>query len=188
MTRITARTKGIAINLRINRPSWTAVHKGYPKTLGGPAVEDDLPADSVFSEIFGPSYDRNEYANACGTRVSLALLSGKINRVGVRDIKITVETHEHYGKFIEPGAARLKEFLEKPRIWGPADENIESGVTLDKVKIKLNGKTGVYIMIPKSPKLFGASGHASLWTGNRVIGDHHYISANTHGIYFWELK
>jgi len=99
---------------------------------------------------------------------------------------ISEKTHAHYGKYIEPGADKLKVFLESK--WGKPESKISSPVTFDKVDKLLNGKKGIYIMIPKSPRDFGASGHATLWTGKRVIGDHDYISGNTDAVYFWELK
>ncbi len=43
-------------------------------------------------------------------------------------------------------------------------------------------------MMPTSPRDICASGHATLWTRKRVIGDHDYISSNTDAVYFWELK
>ncbi|WP_145523072.1 T6SS effector amidase Tae4 family protein [Yersinia rohdei] len=186
MTTITARAGNTVSTLNIKRPAWSHVYAGYPKTSGGPASEDDLSAETIFTEVFGSTYDRAIYSNACGTRVSLALLAGGMQRVGGREIGITVKTHAFYGKYIEPGAAKLKEFLEIK--WKKPEYIIKQPKILDDVSIKLNGKKGIYIMIPKIPKKFGASGHATLWTGNRVIGDHHYISDNTFAVYLWELK
>ncbi|CNI19209.1 Uncharacterised protein [Yersinia thracica] len=186
MTTITARTGNTVSTLNIKRPAWSHVYAGYPKTSGGPALEDDLSAEIIFTGVFGSTYDRIMYSNACGTRVSLALLAGGMQRVGSRKIDITVKTHAFHGKYIEPGAAKLKEFLEIK--WKQPEHIIKQPKTLADVSVKLKGKKGIYIMIPKSPQKFGASGHATLWTGNRVIGDHHYISDNTFAVYLWELK
>lgn len=186
MATITARAGQAGTSITVKRPSWSKVYDGYPKTAGGVAVEDDLPADTVFTSVFGAGYNKATYSNACGTRVSLALLAGGMKNVGYRkDITIKVTSHTYYGRVIEPGAARLKEFLQKK--WGDPEE-VKAPVTFDKVDKKLQGRTGIYIMIPKKPSVFGASGHATLWTGARVIGDHDYISDNTHAVYFWELK
>lgn len=186
MPTITARSGNSTSSLTVKRPSWASVYAGYPKTSGGVSSENDLPAPAVFTSIFGAGYDVNTYSNACGTRVSLALLSAGMTRVGTRKIMISEKAHTHYGSFIEPGAAKLKDFLVSK--WGKPENKISAPVTFDKVDKALNGKKGVYIMIPKSPSIFGASGHASLWTGTRVIGDHDYISDNTDAVYFWELK
>ncbi len=186
MATITSAAGRATSTLKVKRPAWSLVYDGYPKTSGGSASEDDLPASTIFTAVFGPNYDLDTYSNACGTRVSLALLAGGMPRIGSRNIKITVKTHVYYDKSIEPGAAKLKEFLENK--WGKPEQTIKAPVTLNDVSIKLKDKKGIYIMIPKSPQLFGASGHATLWTGKRVIGDHYYISDNTFAIYFWELK
>jgi hypothetical protein len=186
MATINARSGSSTSSLRVRRPSWVNVYSGYPKTGGGVDIENDLPAPVVFSSIFGANYDTNIYSNACGTRVSLSLLSSGMTRVGIRNIMISEKRHKHYGKYIEPGADKLKVFLESK--WGRSEIKISSPVTFDKVDNQLNGKKGIYIMIPKSPRDFGASGHATLWTGKRVIGDHDYISSNTDAVYFWELK
>lgn len=186
MATINARSGNSTSSLSVRRPSWASVYSGYPKTGGGVDVENDLSAPVVFSSIFSASYDSSIYSNACGTRVSLSLLSAGIARVGTRKIMISEKTHIHYGKYIEPGADKLKVFLESK--WGKPDIKVSSPVTFVKVDKQLNGKKGIYIMIPKSPRDFGASGHATLWTGKRVIGDHDYISSNTDAVYFWELK
>nr|WP_277750980.1 T6SS effector amidase Tae4 family protein [Salmonella enterica] len=116
----------------------------------------------------------------------MALLSGGMGGVGERGIKITNKSNIYYGKTIEPGAGNFKTFLEKK--WGKADETIKLPTTIDDVSKRLNNKKGVYIMIPKNPHDFGATGHATLWIGNRVINDHYYISKHTYAVYFWELK
>lgn len=144
-----------------------------------------MPSTTVFTRIFGSGYNTDDFTNACVTRVSLALLSGGMKNVTNR-IMITEKTHEYYGRFIESGAAKLKDYLVKS--WGQPDILIKFPVAEDQVKNELNGKKAVYIMIPKFPSQFGGnSGHATLWTGKRVIGAHYYIGENTHAIYFWEL-
>ncbi|MBL1255197.1 hypothetical protein JK365_22400 [Salmonella enterica subsp. enterica serovar Ceyco] len=139
-----------------------------------------------FTSVFGPDYDKDTYFNACGTRLSLALLAGGVKQVGSRGIKITNKENTFYGKQIEPGAGRLKDTLEKK--WGKADIVVKYPTELSDVSAKLDEKKGVYIMIPKSVRDFGATGHATLWTGNRVMSDHYYISDMTAEVYFWELK
>lgn len=100
-------------------------------------------------------------------------------------MKIREKTHKYYGHFIEPRAALLKDFLVAT--WGKPEVTIKFPTTLQTVENALNGKKGIYIMILKYPAIFEATGHATLWTGNGVIGDHHYINDNTHTVYFWEL-
>lgn len=168
------------------RPAWSGVYAGYPKIDEGTESEGDEDAEIVFTSVFGPDYDKTTYFNACGTRLSLALLSGGVKQVGSRGIKIKNKNNTFYGKQIEPGAGRLKDILEKK--WGKADIVVRYPTKLSDVSEKLDKKKGVYIMIPKSAHEFGASGHATLWTGKRVMSDHYYISELTAAVYFWELK
>ncbi|WP_380177456.1 T6SS effector amidase Tae4 family protein [Kalamiella sp. sgz302252] len=186
MTTITARSGNSTSSLNVKRPSWASVYAGYPKVNGGTDFENDLNGEEVFISIFGPEYDKVTFVNACGTRVSLALLSAGFKRVGKRKIMITEKSHKHYGKYIEPGAARLKDFLIS--IWGRPEHKILYPGSIDKVNAALKGKKGIYIMIPKSPAAFNATGHATLWTGKGAIGNNHYITEKTAEIYLWELK
>lgn len=173
-------------SLTARRPSWSGVYNGYPKVNDGTLSEDDENFDTVFTDVFGANYDKAIYYNACGTRVSLALLAGGMRQVGNRGIKITNKNNKFHGQQIEPGAEKLKSILEGK--WGKADIVVNYPTNLSDVSSKLDGKKGIYIMIPKSPRDFNASGHATLWTGNRVIADHYYIADYTSAIYFWELK
>lgn len=186
MGKVHASAGGQKSSLTARRPTWNNVYNGYPKVNGGTSSEGDEYYDTVFTNVFGASYDKTIYFNACGTRVSLALLAGGVRQVGNRGIKITNKNHKFYGKQIEPGAEKLKSILEGK--WGKADIVVNFPTNLSDVSSKLDGKKGIYIMIPKSPRDFHASGHATSWTGNRVMADHYYIAEYTAAIYFWELK
>ncbi|TLI94341.1 T6SS effector amidase Tae4 family protein [Escherichia sp. E4385] len=173
--------------VNVKRPAWSDVYEGYPKVNGGTEIESDLPMTDLFTSIFGADYDTTQFNNGCATRVSLGLLSGGLKRVGERDIVISEKSHIHYGKSIEPGAARLKDFLIK--IWGSADYVIKYPLSFDDVSSVLNDKKGVYIMVYKRPADHGgATGHATLWTGNRAIGGNDHADSSAFAIYFWELK
>ncbi|POP40381.1 hypothetical protein CHU32_27720 [Superficieibacter electus] len=187
MKKVTVTAGQSTSTIMVNRPPWNKVYGGYPKTNAGTASEGDLLNTEVFTQVFGVDYDPVTYHNACGTRTSLALLAGGMGGVGERGIKITNKSNIYYGKTIEPGAGNLKTFLEKK--WGKADEIIKFPKTVDDVSKRLNNKKGIYIMIPTRPSDFGgATGHATLWTGNRVMGDNYCIDEHTYAIYFWELK
>ncbi|HCM1919164.1 TPA: hypothetical protein N3A33_005248 [Salmonella enterica subsp. salamae serovar 28:r:e,n,z15] len=187
MGKTQASAGGQKSSLTARRPAWSGVYDGYPKVNGGTSSESDEDPEIVFTGVFGADYDKSTYFNACGTRVSLALLAGGMRQVGNRGVKITNKSNKFYGKQIEPGAGKLKDILENK--WGGADIVINFPTDISDVRKKLSGKKGVYIMIPKSPRVFNASGHATLWTGYNVINaQHHYVSEYTAAIYFWELK
>lgn len=82
----------------------------------------------------------------------------------------------------------MKLWLSKSTVWGTADIIITKPLKMTEADLlaKLDGKKGVYIMIPPRPKDFGASGHVTLWTGQRVIGSSYVRAA--YSVYFGELK
>jgi len=164
------------------RPIWDDVYNGYPKIDAGTVYENDLPASEVFKSIFGDSYNRSIYTNACATRVSIALLKAGVTI----DEGIKVTHGDLKGKRVILGAAALKDWLMKK--WGKADYWISRPQSLFDLQTNFNDKRGIYIMIPYLPRDFGATGHCTLWKGENTIGGHHYAGSYAYAAYVWELK
>lgn len=182
-------------SIKINRPNWEDVYNGYPKNKDG---TDDMETTEVFKLVFGDNYDtktktfKDPYtkdeiimANACATRVSIAL-----NKAGMSVAKnFTVLTGELKGKGLVTSAISLKKWLSEDTVWGKADEIIKGPTNLTDVAAKINCRNGVYILIPKAGYWATATGHATLWIGadGDVVGGHDYADGAGE-IYFWELK
>jgi hypothetical protein len=57
--------------------------------------------------------------------------------------------------------------------------------TPTEIKKEINGKWGIYIMIPKNRATFGASGHADFWSNTGCLSGCYFDKAKE--VYFWEL-
>lgn len=179
--KIIAEAKGkTSASITIRRPKWSDVYKNYPKK----SPTEDMPANEVFTLLFGKNYSK-DYTNACAARLSIALIRSNFP-ITFNKRKINGSNGEFKNKRIIIGAHEMRDWLKTANVWGEPDIKILNPITFDKVLKKLNGKTGVYIMVPSSPIDFGATGHVTLWTGNRVIG-HDYANKYAYQILFWEL-
>lgn len=182
---------------KMKRPSWSDVYYGYPKTTN----HQDLPAEKVFENVFGTNYDKKTFGDACGTRVSLALITGGVNVKN--DFRITNRKFHLYGGGFIASAIGLKNWLSRDDVFGKADIIIQEkykgqpfdkskpDITLKEVQNKIGSKNGIYIMLPKSGyfSTSATTGHATLWVGrnrNAISGKNHAIGAKE--IHFWELK
>ncbi len=172
------------------RPSWESVYRGYPKKTNG---TEDLEANLVFESVWAGN-PRN-FTNACATRVSLGLLEA-----GVTDLTASflVQNGRFKGKpFITSARVLLKWLLKDRRFGVPtvqidADKSRNGTITLEQVQQEIGRKNGIYLMKPKNPNSFNASGHASLWLAinsngkGNAMSHANYIS-DAKSIYFWEL-
>lgn len=215
MSGITAKnqkTGKAAPKVTVQRPSWQLVYDNYPKINGHDyRIVDDKNNLELFKEILNiKDYEKEvdetgrdplKLYNACATRVSVSLLMSGHKLPS--SYRITNQSHKFYGKggFVSL-ASDLKDRLEKK--WGKPTVTIKSPKSIMEVARKINNKdvdekntrNGVYIILGG---LQGASGHATLWIGEKinqsgtqgdVIGGHrglHYVNPNG-VIYFWELK
>ena len=181
MGEIVCKAGGASCKIVANRPKWSDVYRGYPKS-----GSDDMPATQVFESILAAKdYDPAKFSNACATRVSLGLLEGGmlVNRA----FNITNNTHKFKGKGFIASAKDLQAWLSKPTVFGPSDlPPIPGPTTLAELQRQIGSKNGIYIMLGG----FGAgvSGHATLWIGSQmnVVGGHHYAEASGE-VHFWEL-
>lgn len=180
MGEIVCKAGGASCTIVANRPKWSDVYRGYPKS-----GSDDMPATEVFESVLAAKdYDPSIFSNACATRVSLGLLEGGmlVNRA----FNITNSAHRFKGKGFIASAKDLHAWLSKPAVFGPSDVSIPGPTTLAELKSKLGTKNGIYIMLGGFSQ--GVSGHATLWIGSQqnVVGGHHY--AESPGVvHFWEL-
>jgi len=168
----------------IIRPRWEDVLAGYP--IYRDILEDvDMPADKVFKSIFGENYNNNIYTNACATRISIALLKSNVTIDKVEGVPLTEITHgELKGKKVILAADGMESWLEKK--WGNSEFKIIKPGSIDKIRAEFSGKKGIYVMHPISQEEFGATGHCTLWIGDKVIGDHYAEKA--YYVRLWELK
>ncbi|MGH1517436.1 T6SS effector amidase Tae4 family protein [Chryseobacterium sp. JK1] len=169
--------------VQIKRPSWKKVYEGYPRS-----GNNDKPANLVFSEILGDSYDKKIFGNACATRVSLGLINGGMTVKTA--FRITNKKHAFFNKGFQTSVSGLYNWLSKKEIWGAADIKVTGPSDINTVANKINEgriKNGVYIILGGFGD--GISGHATLWIGSHrnVIGGHDYVSYGG-TVYFWELK
>ncbi len=180
MGEIVCKAGGASCTIVANRPRWSDVYRGYPKS-----GSDDLPATEVFPAVLAAKdYDPSVFSNACATRISLGLLEGGmlVNRA----FTITNSTHKFKGKGFVASAKDLHAWLSKPTVFGSADITIPGPTTLAELQRQIGAKNGIYIMLGGFGG--GVSGHATLWIGSKkdVVGGHHY--ANYPGVvHFWEL-
>jgi hypothetical protein len=176
------------------RPCWNEVLKGYPLKTNS---DKEMESHDVFEYLFGPNYSPT-YINACAARVSIALLKANmtigqrieiinvVDRKTVLPANTTEITHGTLrGKRVILGASTMYGWLK--RIWGNPEYGVTQPQTTERIRNQFEGKTGIYIMLPSSPRNFGgATGHCTLWTGEGVIGSDHAASAFQ--VYLWELK
>ncbi|WP_145716598.1 T6SS effector amidase Tae4 family protein [Chitinophaga japonensis] len=168
------------------RPSYAAMYAAYPKDASG----NDMPGPEVYQLVGGTplafyNADPEHYNNACALRVSRAL-----NYCNVKIPRIQGETFQgNDGKFYFLSAAKLYAWL-KATFGTPNMELTNGGTDGQNFRTGLTGKKGIYLMQPNYPKLFGATGHASLWDGSKAIGNHDYFDAEggTAKVALWILN
>jgi hypothetical protein len=132
----------------------------------------------IGGEVFDlHSADPTKYANACALRVSRAL-----NYSGSPIPKVNGTFKGADGKNYFMSSDKLLEWMKKPENFGNADIFMKGKVD----ESKLDGRQGIYIMQPTSPREFGALGHATLYDRFGCLDNCHISDAYT--IYFWELK
>lgn len=180
MGEILCKAGGASCTIVANRPKWSDVYRGYPKS-----GSDDLPATEVFPSILAPEhYDKNTFSNACATRVSLGLLEGSM-RVKPA-FNITNNSHKFAGRGFQSSAQGLFNWLSSKSVFGNPDISIDGPTNIDTVKNKIGIKNGVYIILGGFGD--GVTGHATLWIGatKDVIGGHNYVNYGG-SVHFWEL-
>lgn len=163
------------------KPTYANLYVNYPKNQYG----DDMEAVDVFALVGGEPlsiYNSNPGANgnACALRVSRALLYSGITIPNIPNQTFKGADNKYY--FLS--AARLYNFMNQT--FGTTGPNVitlnQSQGGPDGVNFNsfLDGNNGIYIMKPVSRDIntgFGASGHATLYSGGGCMGNHCYFDA-----------
>jgi len=141
--------------------------------IGGSILDSHLNNDT-----------RNNYQNACALRISRAL-----NYTGRT---IPVFYNNQGSQRTQKGGDNLNYILDASSLLAYMLKTFPDNDLLhlkDKtpleLKTTLEGKWGIYIMIPKDRKLFGASGHADFFSYSGCLSGCYFNDAKE--IYFWEL-
>ncbi len=177
-------TDYIGINVsKQNLPGRNTFYDAFPKV-----GTSGMPSRQVYELVGGHMWTAHNkgddnYQNACAIRVSRALnYSGKPIPVFINN-KLEQKTEK--GKdglnYILDASSllayMLKAFPDTPPVH-------LKNKTPDEYQKALNGKWGIYIMVPKSG--FGASGHADFYSQSGCLSRCYFSDAAE--IYFWELK
>ncbi len=165
-------------------PGRNSFYNAFPKygTSG-------MKSSPVYQLIGGTVYNSHinepkKYANACALRVSRALnYSGNpipvfYNNAGKQR---TQKGGDNKNYILD--AASLLAYMKKTF---PNSNPIHLiNRTETEYKKAINGKWGIYIMLPRDTTTFGASGHADFWSNTGCLSGCHFDKAKE--IYFWEL-
>jgi len=159
------------------KPSWAQIYANFPKKSDG----SEMCGEDVYNLIGGNvRLMMPNPPNACALRVSRAL-----NYSGVNIPNIPNHTFlGGDGKYYFLSSAKLYNFLRKtfgtPTTTLSQTQGGPGGVNFPSL---LSGKKGIYLMQVNTPKLFGALGHASLYTGNSCV-PHNCDQSSNNGCYF----
>jgi hypothetical protein len=163
-------------------PTYQKMYDNYPKDENG----DDLKAKKVYKLVGGDVYDLHKkdpekYANACALRVSIALIKSGIKIPKSKETVTGADGNNYYLSAIALKKWLITYFKDSP----PLEIS-------DDFDNQLQGNRGIYIMIPNYPGLigFGASGHATLFTGTDCISSNCYLNARggVSRVYLWRLR
>ncbi|MCV9931985.1 type VI secretion system amidase effector protein Tae4 [Flavobacterium sp. LS1R47] len=183
--------------ITVKRPRWEDVYEGYPKNATN---TDDLSGPDFYKILFGNRYDLStnlldekiHLYNGCAGKVSTALTLAKfpIKKINGIGIDFIASEGDMKGKGFISTASKMKKWLDV--IWKKdGDFHIENPKSIDELYDLVGEKKGIYLMLAINQNNFGASGHVTLWTGEKstkwVFGGHHY-EASAKSMYFWELK
>lgn len=148
-----------------------------------------MPSPQVYELIGGHPYQAHQandpnYQNACALRVSRAL--NYTNRI------IPIFKNNNNEQKTEKGDDNLNYILDAASLLAYMKKTFPNNTPLhlvDKtpieIKTALQGKWGIYIMIPKDRGSFGASGHADFWSNTGCLSGCYFDKAKE--VYFWEL-
>lgn len=170
---------------KLNLPTYASFNANYPQVAGGGAMD----GPDVFELIGGEVHQlaqQHGYNNACAARVSRALVKSGVNIPKLNDQTFLGED----GKYHFLGARNLYEWMLKA--FGEPDLSLtqEQARTDGTGFFQASGnKPGIYIMIPKYPKLFGASGHADKFDGYKMNKSGYFgAEGGVFRVCLWKLK
>lgn len=157
------------------KPNWAKLKNGYP--IQG-------TSDDIFTYVFGNN--NRGWVNTCATRVSIALLKADANITGGWYVNKLSQLHKDLNlkkgvlKRVIINIHEMKKWLTNT--YGGPTYTIKPSsqndyVTIDDVKAKISGKTGIMLM---------EGIHITLWDKNNGIrGEWDYYDCPN--VYFWEI-
>jgi hypothetical protein len=165
-------------------PSRNVFYSNFPKN-GTAGMLSELVYQLIGGSILNShNADPENYTNACALRVSRALnYSGNpipvfYNNAGQQR---TQKGEDNLNYILD--ASSLLAYMKKTF---PNNSPIHLvNKTPTEIKTALQGKWGIYIMIPKNRATFGASGHADFWSYSGCLSGCYFDHAKE--VYFWEL-
>lgn len=165
-------------------PSRNLFYSHFPKV-----GTNGMPSPQVYQLVGGHPYQAHlagnpNYQNACALRVSRALnYSGNT---------IPIFKNNNNEQKTERGDDNLNYILDASSLLAYMKKTFPNSTpihlvnkTPTEIKTALNGKWGIYIMIPKNRATFGASGHADFWSNTGCLSGCYFDKAKE--VYFWEL-
>lgn len=165
-------------------PGRNSFYSHFPKV-----GSNGMPSSQVYQLVGGHPYQahiagNSNYQNACALRVSRALnYSGN---------PISVFKNNNNEQKTEKGDDNLNYILDASSLLAYMKKTFPNSTpvhlinkTPTEIKTALNGKWGIYIMIPKNRATFGASGHADFWSNTGCLSGCYFEKAKE--VYFWEL-
>ncbi len=169
----------------------------YPSLPGRNAFYDAFPKDGaagmsarqVYQLVGGNMWIQHDngnpnYQNACAIRVSRALnYSGHPVPVFKNNANVQRSEKGDDNKNYILDAASLLAYMKKAYPNNPP-LHLENK-TPEEFLTAINGKWGIYIMIPKPNSDFDASGHADFFSFSGCLSNCYFNKAKE--IYFWEL-
>lgn len=167
-------------------PERNTFYNAFPKngTAG-------MKSNDVYKLVGGHMYQENKnpedrnYKNACAIRVSRGLnYSGRpIPVFRNKEGKQKSEKGDDGLNYILDASSLLAYMLKAYSDSSPIHLKDKTAVEYEKA---LNGKWGIYIMVPKNSNTFGASGHADFFSQSGCLSNCYFQNAAE--VYFWELK
>ncbi|OYU84324.1 MAG: hypothetical protein CFE24_06875 [Flavobacterium sp. BFFFF2] len=172
------------------KPTFNQFFSAYPSHLDA-ATDTPLKIYTLVGGNVLQKYVQQGARNTCALRISKALND---SGVAIPEISgVTVKGADNKNYFLN--VPNLLSFLKKT-FGTPTGNNYlnsaDCGPHGTNIKAKLNGKKGIYIMIPldtSSSTGYGASGHADLYFDNNECDGSCDFNADggVKEVYFWEL-
>ncbi|MEO6176880.1 MAG: type VI secretion system amidase effector protein Tae4 [Flavobacterium circumlabens] len=166
-------------------PGRNAFYNAFPKN-GTAGMKSPEVYELVGGHMLKENKEKNEnYDNACAIRVSRGLnYSGK---------PIPVFRNKNGQQRSEKGSDGLNYILDASSLlsymlkaYSDTPPLHLKNKTAQEYEKALNGKWGIYIMVPKADGTFTASGHADFFSQSGCLSACYFNKAAE--IYFWELK
>lgn len=156
------------------KPAFIALREYYPSV----AAVDQA---ALFGEIgWEDLIGKDNFANTCAIRVSLALIKAGIQVKG----RMAIRKGPFKGALIEPGQARLAHMLSSPSMFGAPEKFVREAAIPG-----IGQRQGLVAFFRIRGYLGGAGGHIDILLpsiGVKVCGSECYWDCGE--VWFWELR